>query len=170
METEDTNTVEIRQYLALLQRWLWLIVLATLLAGASAYGASRLTVPIYEASAMLLISEGQKPTGADYSSILMSERLAKTYAQMLQGKPVLAQAEARLGVSLEDAAVTVEPVRDTQLIRLKVRHPEAALAARIANTLPEVFIELHQEAQAARFAGSIANLEREMQQLSLIHI
>ncbi|MDI7277664.1 MAG: Wzz/FepE/Etk N-terminal domain-containing protein, partial [Anaerolineae bacterium] len=165
MDDEATNSIEIRRYLELLRRWLWLIVLGTALAAGSAYVASRLSTPIYEASATLLISEGQKPTGPDYNALLLSERLAKTYAQMLKGKPILDETAARLGTSLDAAEVSVEPVRDTQLIRLKVRHPDPALAAGIANTIPPVFIEVNEQAQSARFKSSIENLTLEMKRL-----
>ena len=165
MDAQPSGTDEIRQYLALLHRWLWLIVLGTVLAGASAFIASRLSTPIYEAATTLLISEGQQPSGPDYSAILLSERLAKTYAEMLQGQPVLNAVEIHLGVSLEEANVTVEPVRDTQLIRLKVQHPDPALAAAIANALPEAFIQQNEQPQAARFQSSLESLSGEMQRI-----
>ena len=46
MDDEATNSIEIRRYLELLRRWLWLIVLGTALAAGSAYVASRLSTPI----------------------------------------------------------------------------------------------------------------------------
>lgn len=165
MDEETSGTIEIQQYVSLLIRWAWLIVLATLLGAGAAYLASRLSTPIYEASATLLITEGQKATGQDYNSILMSERVAKTYAQMLKGSPVLAEAKARLGVGIEPGSITVEPVRDTQLLRVRVRHADPALAASIANTIPQAFIEQTEDARAARIASSQANLTREMQAL-----
>jgi non-specific protein-tyrosine kinase len=171
LDTEASGTLEIRQYLDLLWRWLWLIALGTVLAAASAYVASRLSTPIYEASTTLLISEGQKPTGQDYSALLMSERLAKTYAQMLQGRPVLSEVALRLDLQAGDdldrlaESIAVEPVRDTQLIRLRVSHPDPALAAAVANTIPQVLIELNERSQAARFAASLESLSGEMQRL-----
>ncbi|MFB3820099.1 MAG: Wzz/FepE/Etk N-terminal domain-containing protein, partial [Candidatus Methylomirabilales bacterium] len=62
MEEEDTATIELRQYTALLLRWLWLIILGAFLAGASAYVVSELSTPIYEATSTLVINEGQKAT------------------------------------------------------------------------------------------------------------
>jgi len=73
--------MELRQYLSIVLKWLWLIVLGTLLAGGAAYVVSKNTIPVYQASATLLISEGRSPDISDYTSLLTSERLAKTYAE-----------------------------------------------------------------------------------------
>ncbi|MDI7275493.1 MAG: polysaccharide biosynthesis tyrosine autokinase, partial [Anaerolineae bacterium] len=134
--------------------------------------ARRLTryaaAPVYEATAVLLISEGQKPTGQDYNGILMSERLATTYAELLKGTPVLSEVGKRLRLGEELAlaeAVTVQPVRDTQLLRLRVRHRDRELAARLANTICQVFIEQNARRQATRLAGIMESLTREMSAL-----
>ncbi len=165
MNQDLSPTLDIRKYVTFLQRWLWLIILGTILAGGCAFAASYLATPIYEASAMLRISEGQKPTGPDYNGILTSERLAKTYSQMLTGKPVLRQVQAQLGVEVDASTVTVTPVRDTQLIEVKVRHADPALAASIANAIPRAFVEQNQAAESARFTTSKQSLSLEMQQL-----
>ncbi len=165
MDNEASGTLEIRQYLALLWRWLWLIVLAAVVAGAAAYVTSRMATPIYDATATLHIVQGQKVGGPDYSSILMSEQLAQTYARMLSGQPIVDEAAARLGVEADDLDVTSSPIRDTQLIQLSVQGPDPRVAADMANTIPTVFVEWNQKAQAARYADSIGSLSREMQQV-----
>jgi non-specific protein-tyrosine kinase len=88
---------------------------------------------------------------------------------MLKGRLVLREVDERLGLGLDDAglarlsdAVSVEPMRDTQLIRLKVRHSDPDTAASIANTIPEVFIEQNERLLSARYSGSKESLEREM--------
>ncbi len=159
--------MELRQYAAIIGRWLWLIVLCTLLAGGTALVVSRNSTPIYEASATLLINEARSPDVNDYTSILTSERLARTYAELLKTRPVIEQVIERLGLPMEPAElakdITVQPVRDTQLIRLTVESPSPELAARIANTLPEVFIEQNERIQTSRFASSKENLAREIE-------
>ena len=172
MNGEQVESIGFREYLGLLRRWLWLIVVATLLAAGIAFVVSKRTLPVYEASVTLLISEGQRTTGPDYNAILMSERLAKSYSQMLKGRPLLREVAGTLGLTLDDAelarlhdAISVEPVRDTQLIRLRVRHTDPRQAADIANTIPTVFLGQHERMQSARFASSKENLRREMSAL-----
>jgi len=158
--------MELRQYFAIILRWLWLIVLGTVLAGGTAYVVSKNTTPVYQASTTLLISQARNPTSPDYTAILTSERLAKTYAELLTKRPVLEEVARRLGLELKDgkfpATLNVQPVRDTQLIKLTVEDEDRQLAAQIANTLPEVFIEQNQTLQLSRFASSKENLAKQL--------
>jgi len=164
--------VELRQYFTVLWRWLWLIVLGTLLAGGTAYLVSRNMTPIYSASTTLLINEARNPAGADYTSLLTSERLAKTYAELLTKRPVLEEVAKRLGVETEEteetergilpAGINVQPVRDTQLLQVSVESDDPQLAMDIANTLPEVFIAQNAEIQLSRFASSKENLSKQL--------
>lgn len=169
METEQVAELDLRRYARVLWRWLWLIALIALIAAGGAHLASSLATPIYEASTALLIREGQRQAGLDYNSILISERLARTYSQMLKDTPVLDETIARLGLPMTEgelaAMVTVENVRDTLLINLRVRSPDPALAARIANTLLEVFAEQRAQIGSAAYASAMYNLDQEMQQL-----
>ncbi len=169
--------MELRQYWQLLRRWLWLVALTTLLAAAAAYVVSIRQTPIYQASTRMLVTQGSSSstTITSYNDILINERLSRTYAQMLTARPILQATLDRVGL-LEVApaalaqSITVTPVRDTQLIDVKVEHPVPALAAELANTLPEVFIQYNNDQQAARFQESkqalqtqLANLDSDLQ-------
>lgn len=156
----------IKRYIGTIWRWLWLIILGTCIAAGTTYLASRRMTPIYEATTTLLVSEGQKPTGADYSALLASERLARTYTELLRRPSVLGEAYRRLGLEGEvRGSVTVELVRDTQLIRLHARDTNPYLAADIANTVAQVFHEQNDQRLTARMVGSRQALVREMQAL-----
>jgi non-specific protein-tyrosine kinase len=58
--------------------------------------------------------------------------------------------------------VSVQLVRDTQLIELKVEGTDPQLAASIADEIPQVFIEQTETMQSSRFASSKENLARQM--------
>ena len=92
--------MELRQYLAVIWKWLWLIVLGTVLAGGMAFVVSRNMTPIYRASTTLLINQARSPSVIDYNVLQTSERLAKTYAERLTKRPVLEEVAARLGLEL----------------------------------------------------------------------
>ena len=157
--------MELRQYALLLRKWLWLVVICTVVAGGTAYGVSKNSTPIYQASATLLVNQASNPvSGAGYQDILTSERLAKTYASLLTGWPMLDETARRLGVDAKDLekTVTVSSVRDTQLLEIQVEGPNPQLIVQIANTLPEVFIAQNQELQMGRVSESKASLEREI--------
>jgi capsular exopolysaccharide synthesis family protein len=156
--------MELLEYWKIVRKWLWLIVLGTLLAGGTAYLVSRNMTPIYRASTTLLINEARNPAITDYTSLITSERLAKTYAELLTKRPVRQEVARRLG--LEDglllASISVQPIRDTQLIELSVESDDPQLAMDIANSLPQVFIEQNAEMQLSRFASSKENLAKQL--------
>lgn len=159
--------MELRQYLTLIWKWLWLIALGIILAGGAAYWVSFNLPPVYRASVTLMINEGRTPGVTDYNSVLASERLAKTYAELLTKRSVIDEVAKRLNlVELTSDVVDVQPVRDTQLIELNVDDGDPLLAAQIANTLPQVFIEQNEARQEARFTDSKASLTRELERLS----
>jgi non-specific protein-tyrosine kinase len=157
--------MEIRHYAGLLRKWLWLIVAATLLAGLIAFIVSRNSAPVYQASATLMVNQAASPTAAaGYSDILSSERLARTYANLLTSWPVVDETARRLGVESQvlQRTTAVDPVRDTQLLQIHVEGSNPEMIALAANTLPQVFIEQNREMQLGRLLESKGSLEREM--------
>ncbi len=154
---------ELRHYIGLIWRWVWLLILATLLAGISAYFVSKRMTPVYQASTTLLINEAPSTRSTDYTSILTSERLARTYSEMLTKTPVLESVISNMALNIEikdlQKMVTVELVRDTQLINVVVEDTDPTRATNIANELVKVFAEQTSSLQASRYASSKENLE-----------
>ena len=161
---------DLRRVYRVIGHWLWLIAGCTLLGAASAYLVSTRIPPVYRATAMLLVQPASGNGMSDYQAVLTSERLAQTYSQMLKERS-LAQAVI-LELQLPDTAgallrrIKVEPIPDTQLIRLSVEHPNPARAALIVNTLAESFIEKIQSLQSGRYADSLASMQKQMSELS----
>ncbi len=163
--------IDLQAYWLVIRRWLWLIGLAVILAGVSAYLISTYWVtPIYQASARLAIQPSSSLTGSSYSDILAGQNAARTYAEMLLARPVQEEALRRMGYSEEAIAQKLIPyeiatsvVRDTQLVDIKVESPDKQLAANLANTLAQVFIEQNRDRQTARYADYRTRLEAEIQ-------
>ncbi len=173
---DDFNTfaVDIQRYLALLMHWAWLIILAVVLSGATAYLVSSQMTPIYQATTAILINQAPSTRVSDYAALLTSERLTQTYAQLLTKRPVLQgvvdalQKDYNVVVDIDDldGAIDVSPVRDTQIIEIKVRHTDPVLAAQIANELVAVFSRTIQDTQTARYAETKNSLQRQLDDLS----
>jgi polysaccharide biosynthesis transport protein len=160
---------ELKRYARLVWRWLWLILICTLLAGAGAYVVSRLSTPIYQASATLLISGSA--ANASYQDILTNERLSRTYAELMLLPSLREEVAGNLGLPLtvfdkDITSIRVTSVANTQLLRITVEGSSPQLVTAIANMLPQVFIQRNQEVQSARYAASKKNLQDELQQLS----
>lgn len=157
--------MELREYVGLLRKWLWLIVLCIVIGGAAAYIISRNTTPIYEASSTLRVNQAANPaTTAAYADVLTSERLARTYASLLTSRPVLEESARRLGIGVKglEQAITVTPMRDTLLLQIKVDGPNPQLIAEIANMLPQVFIDRDREQQLGQVAKYRDTLQTEI--------
>ena len=163
--------MELRGYFTLVRKWIWLVILCAVLAGLAAFLISRRQVPIYQATSTVLINQARSATGdTTYQDILTSERIARTYAQLLQDYPTLDRAVAEMGLgdtfkAMQDIFaidVTVTPVRDTQLVGLTVESNNADIAARLANTLPQVFSSMNQAQQSQRYAETRGQLQEEL--------
>jgi non-specific protein-tyrosine kinase len=157
---------DIRHYLGLLWHWAWLLVLATVLAGAAAFFASQQLTPIYQATTTVLISEAPGTKTTDYTSLVANERLAQTYSQLMLKTPALQGVIDMLGLQTDPrslvTAIQVQPVRDTQLIDVRVENPNPQLATDIANALVKVFADQISQTQAARYEVSKNSLNEQL--------
>jgi capsular exopolysaccharide synthesis family protein len=164
---------ELKRYGAILWHWVWLMVVGVVLGAGAAYTSSRLTTPVYAASTTLLINEAPSSgKTTDYASILTSERLAQTYSVMMTKRPVMTEVVKTLSLdsSRDNVArlatrVSVNLVRDTQLVVLQVEDEDPELATSLANAIPVEFARQNLAQQVERYADSKANLAKEIETL-----
>lgn len=153
--------MELRGYIDLLRRRWWMLLLGPLLAGASAYMVSDSMTPTYSATATLLVNQTQVPGVVQYNDILTSERLTNTYAELVDRDPILREVIRRLGLTVDEgvlaAKVSVSVVRNTQLLKISVRDHNPVLAASIANTVSQAFID--DNAAESTQAGTVSIVE-----------
>ncbi|MFO7536622.1 MAG: polysaccharide biosynthesis tyrosine autokinase [Chloroflexota bacterium] len=164
--------MEIKQYLAILRRWAWLIILGAIVSGTTAYIISSNQDPIYRATARYLIDEAPGSTiGNEYSQILFAQRLAQTYVQVMTTTPILQETAARLNLPPNVARqlggmISVSAPPDTQILVIGVEDTDPERAALIANTVGQVFIDTTREREASRYATPIANWEIRLEEIS----
>lgn len=161
--------LDLKVYARVLWHWSWLIILCTVLAGGAAYVVSILSVPVYQAATTLLIDEARNPN-ASYQDLLTSERIARTYAELMRRETTLSKVAEQFGIDvavLDDAltAINVTPIRDTQLIKIEIEGTSPQLVSAVADTLPLVFIADINEVQTQRFAESKKSLEQQLNTL-----
>lgn len=172
MQTQSytfSDELDLRRYIQLLWRWAWLIALATILAALSAYLVSRQMKPVYQASSTLMVNEAPGTQASDYTALLASQRLTQTYAEMLTQKSVIREVIKRLNLNAEvnelKEMTTVQPIRDTQLIKINVEDNNPYQAAKIANEIETVFAEQNQARQEARYASTKASLQAQLDKI-----
>ena len=137
--------ISLKEYFYIFWSWGWLIALAGLLAGVAVFIVSINTTPIYETSTRLLVSDPPAMRSIEYTGIVSGQTTTRTYAQMLLDQPVLQGVIEQLQLvttpeELEET-ITVEAVRDTQLLVITVQNTNPFLAADIANTMATVFTD-----------------------------
>ena len=77
MQDELTMDLDLRIYWQLIRHWLWLIVLAALLAGGTAYTVSKWMVePVYNAAVRIIVQPSSSLMGSDYADIMAGQRAA----------------------------------------------------------------------------------------------
>jgi capsular exopolysaccharide synthesis family protein len=154
--------MEILRYARFLRRWWWLLVVGLLLGGATSYALSRSLTPIYRASATVLVNETQVPGTIAYNDILTSERLTRTYRELIKKRPVLEAVIDELALPFEPGElagmIDVDVVGDTQLLRVSAESPDPEQAHLIANATANAFIVENTENQFSR-SGSVSVVE-----------
>lgn len=163
--------MELKRYLGVLKRWIWLVLLGAIVAGGAAYFISSNMTPIYAAKSRYLIDEAPGSNNPnEYSKLLTEEKLAQTYVEISTARPVLEETIVRLNLpySVGDLRkkVTVSAPLDTQILVISTEDTDPVRAANIANTVGEVFIAQNQARESLRYAEPIGNWQARMQSVS----
>ena len=165
-EGQESINLDMRQYLSLFWQWAWLFLLIAIIAGSISYYVSSRMRPFYQSSTTMLVNEAPATKATDYTSVLMSKQLTSTYAQMMITDPILNEVikEVGIGNSINDLKewISVDVIRDTQLVQVSVTTTDPEYSARIANAIVNVFAEQIQAIQIGRFVQSKAALETQL--------
>ncbi|HVE92178.1 MAG TPA: Wzz/FepE/Etk N-terminal domain-containing protein, partial [Actinomycetota bacterium] len=143
-----------RDYLATVSKRRWLLAVVLLLVVGSAAVATAATTPKYEAEAKLFVGQQQfavSEVAEGVQAAQLSVQLLRSYAQILQTRPMAERAVEKEGIDISPAqlahAIKAEPIPETQLIRLAYRSTDAAEAQLVVNTVSDVFTEEIQRLQ-----------------------
>ncbi len=139
--------MDLREYVRVLFKRLWVVALIALVGAAGAYGFSKLQQPIYD-STIMLSAVPARPS--DYGQSLAIKNLLQLYSQQLQTK-ILAQQvidELQLDVSADkfQSDVNVSANEATFQLQIQVKYPEQDTAPKIAQQLAQDFVVAHQQA------------------------
>lgn len=156
--------MELREYLRIVQRWFWLLVLGLVLGGVGGFVFSHYQTPVYQASTRAMVMRPPQESASDYT-YLSDQQLTQTYIQLLSTQPLLDAASAELGYQVVREQVSVQQIRDTQVIQLTVEDQAPGRTVEIANALIAQLIDQNETFQASRFASAEASLREQIQQM-----
>ena len=162
--------MEIKRHISLVLRWAWLIILGAASFGTVTYFINQNIAPVYQASARFLIDEAPGAySGNDYAQILLEQRLAQTYVEMINVRSVREETVQRLGLpfSADSLAgkISVSAPEDKQILVITVQDTDYQRAADIANTVGAAFIEQTEARENLRYAGPIATWQERLDEI-----
>ena len=141
------EAIDLREYLFIIKKKLWIIGLSAIICGLISGVISFFVLdPVYEASTTLIVNKEvndemtQMTTSDDLNFV---QKLAVTYGEIIKSRTVVTSTIDRLKLSetYEELAqsITVTNVENTQIIKITVQNNNPILAARICNTIPQIF-------------------------------
>jgi len=164
-----------------LRRGLWLIVLITLAGGGVAYAAARLRPPVYEASTLVSIDEGQNASQGFDVAMQADQFLAQRFISLATSRGVLQDVCAREGSGCDPVVlarqVRVTTPKATAQLQILADASSPSTAARLANELADALIARNRalvdqqlSAQRTEFQGQLKRtgdqLTQALQQVS----
>lgn len=159
---EREETLDVRLLWAVFVRNWWLLVLGILASGAIAYALNATAVPLYTATAKVLVQGSRTPGTPTASDIQANRQLAQEFADLITTRPILTLvAEDPAfpnGVSGLGGKIRVRTPRT--LMHIDVTDPDPQQAALLANKVATIFIEEFERRQLSQIAQFQASLSQ----------
>ena len=141
--------IDLRQYWEVLRgRWKILMILPLIAALTSGLVSFFLIKPVYQTSTTLIVGKKAMDSGQgigmlDYNVLLANQQLTKTYAAIAKSRTVEQNVINDLDLPLTagelHSLISVNAVKDTEILEIKVINTEPELAASIANSVAQEF-------------------------------
>lgn len=159
--TDRNQTVELREYSAVIWKRLWLILLCTAVAAFASWFVVRDQPAQYQTSTTLIIGNALEKSDPTYRDFDISGELGRTYSELIKLEPILKATAAALG--FEDdwpmlrGAIGVDLVPGTLLIKIRATDTEPLRAKLIADeTARQLIANVGASASSTRYQEFIA--------------
>lgn len=133
-------------FLDVLRRWLWLMILATLVCGATAFWFVKNQPIYYEANTKLLIGPGVDSPDPDLNSLRAGGQLMQTYAELIDTGPLLQTVIDTLHLETDTSKLSqkidVKFNADTQILSVTIKDEDPAATIAIANAVAEALVAI----------------------------
>lgn len=171
IDSPDDSASDLKDYVYLVWRWAWMIILAGVLAGVAVYFISYRTTPTYQTSIRLFVSVPTTSSNFASSALFNSYNMTTTYSKMLTDYPVRKGVVDQLHLNIDpdqlSGAISVSEIIGTQLINITVSGADPSLIVNIANTLGAVFADRISNLQSDRYAASKDALSKQVTDMGL---
>jgi capsular polysaccharide biosynthesis protein len=146
--------MELKQYMNIILKRLWIIILLPLVAaGTSAFISFHVMKPVYEANSTLYIIDKNRSSDSSdseedisYNEIWVGGQLVKDYTELIKSRRVTSSVIQELkleGIAPAQLAgmIKVSSKNDTRIIEISVSDNDPKRAMEITNKVSDVFIE-----------------------------
>jgi succinoglycan biosynthesis transport protein ExoP len=143
--------MELREYAAILLKWLWLIVLAAVVAGAAAWYVIKDQPAFYQTSTTLMIGQAIDKANPTYFDFEVSEELALTYSEVIKLEPILRATASSLGFEEQwpglRGKIGIDLVPGTQLVKIRAVDDDPERAKLIADEVARQLMDVIQQSR-----------------------
>lgn len=155
--------MEFKNYIQILIRWIWLLVLCAVLGTAGGYMLSKFINPAYQATTKILVSKDLSDQNSQFAA-MNTQQLIDAYVQLLSSTSVVNEVSSRLNTQIDIQNIAqIQQVRSTPVIQIVVEDSNPQRAADIANMLVEVLND--RVAQASGYTSTEASLKDRIAQV-----
>ncbi len=160
MVQSDSPGMYLRDYVSVLRRRKWLVLLAMVLVFASALAVSLLQTPVYQGQARLLLQRNISPF--DANNTWLNPTLVSTEIQIIESEPVRAAVMKRLGPV---PRISASSVGDTTVIQLEAESTSPERAASVTNAYADAYIEFRRQQEVEALAAAGQEIQLKIDQL-----
>ncbi|NPA91973.1 MAG: hypothetical protein GXO55_11120 [Chloroflexi bacterium] len=133
--------MELNEYIAILRKRGWIIILTAVLTALAGWGISRFQEPMYRASIQVRV----EPARIDWGNVNAVKTLLRSYQVLITSQDIVEEVirRAQLDMTPEQllSLMKVDPDESNFTIRIDVENRDPEVAKRIAETTAQVFIE-----------------------------
>jgi len=131
--------IDIREYLAPLRKWWWMIAVTTFIAAVASFFATRQQVPVYRSYTRLAIGNYLESTDVSNNDFSTTRQLATAYVEIANQPGFSRDAAQALGLEALPRDIDIRQVNDTNFVDITVTDTDPirsmAVAAELARRL-----------------------------------
>ncbi|WP_207652890.1 YveK family protein [Anaeromicrobium sediminis] len=139
------EVIDIRELFFVVKKRMGIIFLITIISIiTSALVSVYVLEPVYETYTTMMVGKTKSQESLlEYSDVLLSQKLVKTYGEIAKSKSVLkvVKDDLKLEIGLDELKeqISVNSVKDTEIIMIKVQNTDPKMARNIANHTARIF-------------------------------
>jgi len=145
--------MELKHYLLVLRRRIWVIIFTVLVATIAATYVAYIFLPAkYVTSATIWVPTTNTDATSSTGEIQLADRLINTYVTLATSGPVLRELESVTGIPVDELKneISASSIAQTELVNIEVTDTDPKIASQIATNLASILIKQTLATKAGR--------------------